>query len=135
MMEEFSQKRQASITNWVSGETNVGAVESARLVLDKVKRQRYGHSTNKYRLVKVSDHPLTFREELIEGSNLVALNHTPVVEDDAPLEEVDFGVLAVKEVADEGGVDECEVIDAEVDPFPVQGLYPGEVKINANTGA
>jgi hypothetical protein len=53
-----------SITNWVSNDTNVGAVRDAQVVLEQLKRERYTRHKH-YRLVKVGDHPLTFREELI----------------------------------------------------------------------
>jgi hypothetical protein len=58
----------ASITNWVSNDTNVGAVRSAQVILEQVKRVRYagkGKNFKQYRLVKIGDHPLTYREELI----------------------------------------------------------------------
>ena len=54
----------ASITNWVSSDTNVGAVRSAQVILEQVKRERYTRR-KQYRLVKIGDHPLTYREELI----------------------------------------------------------------------
>ena len=54
----------ASLTNWVSSETNVGAVRSAQIVLEQLKRERYTRHKH-YRLVKIGDHPLTYREELI----------------------------------------------------------------------
>jgi hypothetical protein len=55
----------ASITNWVSNDTNVGAVRSAQVVLEQVKRECYASKRKQYQLVKIGDHPLTYREELI----------------------------------------------------------------------
>lgn len=54
----------ASVTSWVSSETNVSAVQSAQTVLERVKKSRYTRHKH-YRLVKTGDHPLTYREELI----------------------------------------------------------------------
>jgi hypothetical protein len=59
----------ASITNWVSSETNVGAVQSAQTVLERVKKERYT-KRKQYQLVKIGDHPLTFKEVLVEDKKI-----------------------------------------------------------------
>jgi hypothetical protein len=58
----------SSITNWVSAEANVAKVQAASEVLVNVKRQRYAGGRKKYKLVKVGDHPVTYKEVLVEDT-------------------------------------------------------------------
>ena len=58
----------SSITNWVSADANIAKVQAATTVLADIKRQRYAGGKKKYKLVKVGDHPLTFKEVLIENT-------------------------------------------------------------------
>ena len=55
-----------SINNWVSGEANVAKVQTATIVLANVKKQRYAGGKKKYKLVKIGDHPATYKEVLIQ---------------------------------------------------------------------
>ena len=101
--------------NWVNTESDLARVQSAQLTLDKVKHNRYNRH-NKYQLVKVCDHPATWKEVLVEGSNEVELDHTPVVGDEEEaIQEVNFADLAIKKI-DDPDVDECEVIDDGMSP-------------------
>ena len=56
----------SSITNWVSGEANVVKVHIATGVLAEAKKLKYAGGRKKYRMVKISDHPLTYKEVLVE---------------------------------------------------------------------
>jgi len=49
------------ITNWVTESNITYNFEEARNVLKSVKRERYCRG-KKYKLVKICDHPLTYKE-------------------------------------------------------------------------
>jgi hypothetical protein len=90
-----------SVNNWVSGESNAAAVENAQMVLNKIKREKYGRG-NQYRLEKIGDHPATYREVLVVGEEQLSVDHTPVeLEDDGVLSEVNYDELAVDKTVDE----------------------------------
>ena len=54
----------SSPLNWVAENAIKSELKHAQVVLNKVKQERYTRR-KQYRLVKVGDHPLTYREELI----------------------------------------------------------------------
>jgi hypothetical protein len=85
-------------TDWVSDNSNKTAVQLAQATLNKVKKARYGNG-KVYERIKISDHPLTYKEVLVMGKKeILAINHDVVVnEDDEVLEEVNFEELVVKE--------------------------------------
>jgi hypothetical protein len=58
----------SSVTNWVSGEANIAKVQVATDVLANVKRMRYAGGRKKYKLVKIGDHPPTYKEVLVEDT-------------------------------------------------------------------
>jgi hypothetical protein len=115
----------SSINNWLSGESDLAKVQVAQAVLEKVKRERYGHG-RKYHTVKTCDHPLTFKEVLISIDinipNTIdqitqqvtiqnnVITDAEIVEEDV-IEEVDFSELVTQRVETEDDIDECEIID------------------------
>ena len=55
----------SSPLNWVAENAIKSELKHAQVVLNKVKQERYTRR-KQYRLVKVNDHPLTFKEVLVE---------------------------------------------------------------------
>jgi hypothetical protein len=86
----------SSITNWVSGESDLARVQNARIILNKVKQEKYGKH-NTYRLEKTGDHPLTYREVLVVGKEKLEVDHTAEVDEEEIIEEVDFSTIDIKE--------------------------------------
>lgn len=63
-----SKRKPSKGPNWVTPfYQNMEHIEAIRL-LEKVKKQRYGRN-QKYKLVKVCDAPLTFKEVRIHASS------------------------------------------------------------------
>jgi hypothetical protein len=87
-----------SSSNWVGDESNRQIVENAHVVLSKVKHERYADKQKKYRLEKIRDMPLTYREVLIEGDpTTINISHDEVFDEEEVLEEINFEELNVKE--------------------------------------
>ena len=110
--------------NWVNLDANKQQVENANVVLKNLKKKKYS-SDKKFKLVKVSDHPLTYKEVPV-GKKVVIRTKT-IKEKFDDFELLDSGMSKSTEVV----LPKEEIIEATLTLRDIDfGMGPGTVEIN-----